>query len=109
MYCELFQLTEPPFRLSPDPQFLFASKQHSRAKAYMESTIWLADGFVVITGDIGSGKTTLIESFLADLPDDIVLAHIGQTQLSPSNSCRPCSSSSASSRFANARWSFSRC
>jgi general secretion pathway protein A len=83
MYCELFQLTEPPFRLTPDPQFLFASKQHSRAKAYMESTIWLADGFVVITGDIGSGKTTLIESFLAELPEDIVLAHISQTQLSP--------------------------
>jgi general secretion pathway protein A len=83
MYCDLFQLKEPPFRLTPDPQFLFASKQHSRAKAYMESTIWLADGFVVITGDIGSGKTTLIESFLAELPKDIVLAHISQTQLSP--------------------------
>jgi len=83
MYCELFQLTEPPFRLTPDPQFLFASKQHARAKAYMESTIWLADGFVVITGDIGSGKTTLIESFLSELPPDIVLAHISQTQLSP--------------------------
>ena len=83
MYCELFQLTEPPFRLTPDPQFLFASKQHARAKAYMESTIWLADGFVVITGDIGSGKTTLIESFLGDLPEDIVLAHISQTQLTP--------------------------
>ena len=49
----------------------------------MESTIWLADGFVVITGDIGSGKTTLIESFLAELPNDIVLAHISQTQLTP--------------------------
>jgi type II secretory pathway predicted ATPase ExeA len=83
MYCELFQLTEPPFRLTPDPQFLFASKQHARAKAYMESTIWLADGFVVITGDIGSGKTTLIEAFLAELPEDIALAHISQTQLSP--------------------------
>src|SRR5690606_40752204 len=53
------------------------------AKAYMESTIWLADGFVVITGDIGSGKTTLIESFLSELPEDVVLAHINQTQLSP--------------------------
>ena len=83
MYCELFQLTEPPFRLTPDPQFLFASKQHSRAKAYMESTIWLADGFVVITGEIGAGKTTLIESFLAELPGDILLAHISQTQLTP--------------------------
>jgi type II secretory pathway predicted ATPase ExeA len=83
MYCDLFQLKEPPFRLTPDPQFLFGSKQHSRAKAYMESTIWLADGFVVITGDIGAGKTTLIESFLSELPPDIVLAHIGQTQLSP--------------------------
>jgi type II secretory pathway predicted ATPase ExeA len=83
MYCDLFQLTEPPFRLTPDPQFLFASKQHARARAYMESTIWLADGFVVLTGDIGSGKTTLIESFLSELPDDIVLAHISQTQLTP--------------------------
>jgi len=83
MYCELFKLKEPPFRLTPDPQFLFASKQHARAKAYMESTIWLADGFVVITGEIGSGKTTLIESFLAELPDDIVLAQINQTQLTP--------------------------
>ena len=83
MYCDLFQLKEPPFRLTPDPQFLFASKQHARAKAYMESTIWLADGFVVITGEIGSGKTTLIESFLAEVPPDIVVAHISQTQLSP--------------------------
>jgi type II secretory pathway predicted ATPase ExeA len=83
MYCDQFQLKEPPFRLTPDPQFLFTSKQHARAKAYMESTIWLADGFVVITGEIGSGKTTLIESFLAEVPPEIVVAHISQTQLSP--------------------------
>ncbi len=82
-YCELFGLTEPPFRLTPDPQFLFASKQHARAKAYMESTIWLADGFVVVTGEIGSGKTTLIECFLDELPEDVTLALISQTQLSP--------------------------
>ena len=48
----------------------------------MESTIWLADGFVVITGEIGSGKTTLIESFLEELPDNVELAYISQTQLS---------------------------
>jgi len=41
------QLTELPFRLSPDPAFLYLSKHHARAKAYMESTIWFTDGFVV--------------------------------------------------------------
>lgn len=84
MYCELFKLNEEPFRLTPDPQYLYASKQHARAKAYMESTIWLADGFVVITGDIGSGKTTLIESFLDEIPrENVLVAQINQTQLSP--------------------------
>jgi type II secretory pathway predicted ATPase ExeA len=83
MYLELFRLKELPFRLSPDPQFLFLSKHHARAKAYMESTIWFTDGFVVITGEIGSGKTTLIESFLRELDKDVVVAQINQTQISP--------------------------
>jgi type II secretory pathway predicted ATPase ExeA len=83
MYLELFKLHELPFRLSPDPQFLYLSKQHARAKAYMESTIWFTDGFVVITGEIGAGKTTLIETFLRELQPDVVVAQINQTQLSP--------------------------
>ena len=83
MYLEPFKLKELPFRLSPDPQFLYLSKQHARAKAYMESTIWFTDGFVVITGEIGSGKTTLIESFLKEVPADVVVAQINQTQVSP--------------------------
>ena len=82
-YLEHFKLKEQPFRLTPDPDFLYWSKQHARAKAYMESTIWLADGFVVITGEIGSGKTTLLQSFLSDLDDDIVYAVVSQTQLTP--------------------------
>lgn len=82
-YLEHFDLKEQPFRLTPDPDFVYWSKQHARAKAYMESTIWLADGFVVITGEIGSGKTTLAQSFLAELKDDIVYAVISQTQLTP--------------------------
>jgi putative secretion ATPase (PEP-CTERM system associated) len=82
-YLEHFKLSEQPFRLTPDPDFLYWSKQHARAKAYMESTIWLADGFVVITGDIGSGKTTLLQSFLSELEDDIVYAVVSQTQLTP--------------------------
>jgi general secretion pathway protein A len=82
-YLEHFNLTEQPFRLTPDPSFVYWSKQHARAKAYMESTIWLADGFVIITGDIGSGKTTLLQSFLTELDDDVVYAVVSQTQLSP--------------------------
>jgi type II secretory pathway predicted ATPase ExeA len=82
MYLDLFKLKELPFRLSPDPQFLYLSKQHARAKAYMESTIWFTDGFVVITGEIGSGKTTLIETFLKELEKDVVVAQINQTQIS---------------------------
>jgi type II secretory pathway predicted ATPase ExeA len=82
-YLQHFKLTEQPFRLTPDPDFVYWSKQHARAKAYMESTIWLADGFVVITGEIGSGKTTLLQSFLAELGDDIVYAVVSQTQLTP--------------------------
>jgi len=82
MYLDLFQLRELPFRLSPDPQFIFLSKAHARAKAYMESTIWFTDGFVIITGEIGSGKTTLIETFLRELEKDVVVAQINQTQVS---------------------------
>jgi general secretion pathway protein A len=82
MYLDPFKLKELPFRLSPDPQFLYLSKQHARAKAYMESTIWFTDGFVVITGEIGSGKTTLIESFLKEIQADVVVAQINQTQVS---------------------------
>ena len=83
MYLEHFGLTELPFRLSPDPVFLYLSKHHARAKAYMESTIWFTDGFVVITGEVGSGKTTLIETFLSELEKDVVVAQINQTQISP--------------------------
>ena len=83
MYLEHFELNELPFRLSPDPAFLYLSKNHARAKAYMESTIWFTDGFVIITGEIGSGKTTLIETFLKELEKDVVVAQINQTQVSP--------------------------
>jgi general secretion pathway protein A len=83
MYLEHFRLNELPFRLSPDPAFLYLSKHHARAKAYMESTIWFTDGFVVITGEIGSGKTTLLETFLRELEKDVVVAQVAQTQVSP--------------------------
>ena len=80
-YLEHYKLDKAPFGLTPDPEFVYWSKQHARAKAYMESTIWLSDGFVVITGEIGSGKTTLLQSFLSELEDDVVYAVVSQTQL----------------------------
>ena len=82
MYLEHFELKELPFRLSPDPAFLYLSKHHARAKAYMESTIWFTDGIVIITGEVGSGKTTLIETFLSELEKDVVVAQVNQTQVS---------------------------
>lgn len=58
MYLNFFGLTEQPFQLTPDSHFLYLSGGHMRAKAYMDYTVWKRDGFVVITGEIGAGKTT---------------------------------------------------
>lgn len=81
MYLSFFQLEDYPFRLTPDPKYLYLSPGHGRAKAYMDFSVWRRDSFVVITGDVGSGKTTLIESVLAGVKQDIVVARIHQTQL----------------------------
>lgn len=56
LYHEFFGLNEQPFQLTPDHNFLYLSKVHSRAKAYMEYTIWNRDSFVVITGEIDPVK-----------------------------------------------------
>ena len=81
MYLDFFGLDKYPFQLKPDPAFLYLSKAHARAKAYMEYTIWNRDGFLVITGEIGSGKTTLIKELVSGLDDNVVVATIHQTQL----------------------------
>lgn len=57
------------------------SKAHTRAKAYMDHTIWNKDGFVVITGDVGCGKTTLLQKLLGELGDTVLVAKVFQTQL----------------------------
>ena len=81
MYHEYFKLKELPFRLTPDSEFLYMSGAHSRAKAYMDYSVWNREGFVVITGEIGSGKTTLIQKLLSELDENVVVAKIFQTQL----------------------------
>lgn len=81
MYLDFFKLKEFPFRLTPDTDFLYMSEAHSRAKAYMDYTIWNRDGFVVITGEIGCGKTTLLQKLLSELDENVLVAKIFQTQL----------------------------
>ena len=83
MYLQHFKLNEKPFEPSPDPDFLYLSNFHERAKSYMESVWNFPNGIVSITGEIGAGKTILINAFIGRLDADVCLANINQTQLSP--------------------------
>jgi len=83
MYESFYGLNAKPFQLTPDPSFFFASKWHQRALAYLQYGLSQAEGFIVITGDIGTGKTTIANSLLADIEDDIVAAQIVTPKLSP--------------------------
>lgn len=83
MYLNHFGLNDFPFRLSPDPDYLFISQGHAQAKSYVDYSLLTRDGFVIITGDVGSGKTTLMRSLLADWQDVAIILHVEQTQLTP--------------------------
>ena len=83
MYESYYGLNSKPFQLTPDPAFFFASKWHKRAMSYLQYGLSQAEGFIVITGDIGTGKTTIANSLLADIEDDIVAAQIVTPKLSP--------------------------
>jgi len=82
MYQEFFGLTGKPFQLSPDATFFFASREHKRALAFLEYGLDQADGFIVITGDVGTGKTTLCQTLLERLDSkELLVANIVTTQL----------------------------
>lgn len=82
MYESFFGLTGNPFQLSPDPAFLFESRGHGRAHAYLKYGVSEGEGFVVITGEIGAGKTTVTQALLQELdPERVVAAHLVSTQL----------------------------
>lgn len=83
MYQEYYGLTEKPFNLTPDPRFLYLSKQHEEAFAHLMYGIQNRSGFVMISGEIGTGKTTICRSLLKDLDDNIELALIFNPYLSP--------------------------
>lgn len=67
MYENFYGLASKPFQLNPDPNFYFGSKQHSRAKAYLDYGVQRSEGFIVITGEVGAGKTTLVRGLLESL------------------------------------------
>lgn len=74
MYDEFYNLKAKPFRLSPDPRFLFRSKVHSKALAYLRYGLQTGEGFVVITGGVGTGKTTLARLILSKINKSKVIA-----------------------------------
>lgn len=82
MYEDFYKLTGKPFQLSPDPAFYFGSKGHSSAFSYLKYGVYQGEGFLVITGDIGTGKTTLVRALLNELDThEVVAAQIVSTQL----------------------------
>lgn len=82
MYTEYFGLTGKPFQLSPDARFFFPSKEHKRALSFLQYGLSQADGFIVITGDVGTGKTTVVQTLLNDLdPNETTVANLVTTQL----------------------------
>lgn len=89
MYESFYGLNIKPFQLNPDPAFYFSSKQHNRAKAYLEYGVLRNEGFIVITGEIGAGKTTIVRGLLDSLDADKVIAgSLVSTQLDADDTLR---------------------
>src|SRR5688572_10585845 len=82
MYEEYYRLKAKPFQLSADPSFLFASQGHRRAMAYMVYGVHQGEGFIVITGEIGAGKTMLARTLARKMKTQkVVMAQVVSTSL----------------------------
>lgn len=82
MYAEYYGLTDPPFQLTPDPRFYFDSATHRKAMAYLGYGLAQGEGFIVITGEIGAGKTTLVGHLMGTIDNSRLTAlHIVSTQV----------------------------
>ena len=89
MYEAFYGLKSKPFQLNPDPNFYFASKQHRRAKAYLEYGVSRNEGFIVITGEIGAGKTMVLRSLIEGLNgSNVITGHLVTTQLGAEDTLR---------------------
>ena len=74
MYDTFFHLSGKPFQLSPDPEFFYSSAGHSRAYAYLKFGVAQGDGFIVISGEIGAGKTMLVRTLLDEIDPALIVA-----------------------------------
>ena len=82
MYEAFYHLRAKPFQLSPDPSFFYGSKGHKRAMSYLEYGLHQGEGFIVITGEVGAGKTTLVRNLFKKLQgENLVAAQLVSTQL----------------------------
>jgi putative secretion ATPase (PEP-CTERM system associated) len=89
MYEAFYKLHTKPFLLSPDPRFFFSSRGHRRAVAYLVYGARQGEGFIVITGEIGAGKTMLAATLAQRLaPNNLVLGQIVSTRLGPDDLVR---------------------
>ncbi len=76
MYTSYFGLNENPFSIAPDPLYLYMSEHHREALAHLQYGINVAGGFVLLTGEVGAGKTTLCRSLLEKLPEGVDIAFV---------------------------------
>jgi general secretion pathway protein A len=83
MYTSFFALSEKPFAITPDPRYLFMSERHAEALAHLLYGITEAGGFIQLTGEVGTGKTTVVRSLLERMPGHADVAVILNPQLTP--------------------------
>jgi len=81
MYVHHFGLKQPPFSIAPDPRYLFMSERHREALAHLLYGVRSGGGFVVLTGEIGAGKTTVCRCFLEQIPERCNVAYIFNPKL----------------------------
>jgi len=83
MYTSFFGLSEKPFAITPDPRYLFMSERHAEALAHLLYGITEAGGFIQLTGEVGTGKTTVVRTLLERMPGHADVAVILNPQLTP--------------------------